>query len=145
MPRGRKTKSNLEEIVVDEPTVAVGPANAVTAEERIKEIEAELARLRAEPAIEKIEPKKITKFCKIRFRNLYDPGINLTFTFNGKSFNFPDNMVIENVREEIVTHLNSCMIRKSRVVHKPDGSKIKEYVESPRFLCSVLETYEKEE
>ena len=160
MPRGRpkeKTKKKEETEVVglaeavattvpeiEEPVVVESiEETSDSKDNKIALLEAKLALLEAaEKKAPTVVAKKKEIYQKIRFRNIYDPGLSLSFTFNGKSFNLPDGVEIE-LRKEVVDHLNAIQIREGKNIETSPGIFIKEYTYKTRVICEILETYEK--
>jgi len=130
MPRGRPKKKESE--VLKTLSDAVGPAleEAVAATQK-KEKEK--------------EAKKPVKYCKIYFRNIEDPGSNLAFTYMGKRFNMVEGKEMD-VRKEVVDWVNKLTIPKSKIIRDPgdDFGHVKHFPR-PRFMCEILEEYEKVE
>jgi len=90
--------------------------------------------------------KKMVKYCKIKFRNIFEPKLGASFTYNGEPVRIKDGQEIE-LKKEIVDHLESIVIRDSRFL-KSDGSKgslEKVYEETPRYSCVIIGEFEKEE
>lgn len=116
----------------------VGPADAVAA---IDENAKQIAALKEQLEIKNKKEVKPVKYAKVLFRNLNDPGLNLNFTFNGKYYNLVDG-IEHNLPMDVVEHLNSLMIRKSR--YEKDGSGNVRHIDEmrPRIVCQILEQYE---
>lgn len=114
-----------EEVIMTEETVDVAP-------------------IAEEPVIEEKKIPVTQTYHKIRFRNLLDPEVELAFTYNGKSFNLPDGAIIPEIRKEVVDHLNSLQIVKTKNVEISPGMFRIEETARPRVLCEILDTFEKE-
>lgn len=122
MPRGRPKKTNKEEAVME--TVQAGPAEGAVA-----------------ATVVDTEPKKVV-YQRILFRNLQDPNVNLPFTNNGLSYNLIDGDEVT-LRKEIVDYLASRMVPDVKWTKNASGDSVKVTSKRPRFLCQVIETFEK--
>lgn len=145
MPRGR-TKGST-----NKPVKTTGPAEeAVVVEDeqaiKIAALEAKIAELEKPKVVDirtpVVEKQKVT-YHKIRFRNLYDPGVEVGFNLNGEHFDLEDGQECE-LRKDVVDHLNAIQIRKSKITETEPGKFKKEYTYRSRVLCEILDTYEKE-
>ena len=115
----------------------------------VKELKEKINDLTAKAEI-KLEKKPLDEdkvkepeiYHRILFRNLYEPGQNLSFTYNGLSFKLIDNAECE-LRDEIVKHLNSLMIKTSHFIHThgahASGEKV--YDEKPRVICQIFKGF----
>lgn len=124
-PQGSKNKMELSEALI----TAVGPAieEAVAAEKKEKEA-----------------PKSVP-YCKIKLRNLLDRGFPASFTYDGLSYNIPENVEVD-VMKEVADHLSNILVKQYAFTSDPNrpGKNKKVIEDSPRFIVQILETYEKE-
>ncbi len=123
-PRGSKNVKKLERL----PVETAGPAIESVA------VEGEEQQL----------PETVT-YCKIKLRNLRDQGFPASFTYDGLSYNIPENTEVD-VMKEVADNLNDLLVKQYAFAPDPlRPGKNKKVVEArPRYMVQYLETYEKE-
>jgi len=138
-----KEKENKDLIEQLKSTIAAKKAEIAQAKDtEEKKWEPSKASIDVKP-IEETPEKKTKTYHKVKVTNLFEPGIAMSFSYEGKYYDIPDGVECD-LSKEVVDHLNSVVLRYTKKVENVNGKLIKEYGYRNRVMCQILDTFEKE-